>query len=1282
MRFFGRGPSIPDELLLARDQGRVVFFCGSGVSRAKMQLPDFLGLAEGVIKGLRTCADSPALELLQLAKCLKEQSNLGGILPVDHIFSLLAQEFTDQDIQKAVAFSLKPSVAPDLSAHKTLLDLATTPDGIVRLVTTNFDRLFDDCGRSLPSWKPPRLPDPSAGTEFRGIVYLHGITLPDYSGAESDGFVLSSADFGRAYLSDGWATTFVQGIIDRYTIVFVGYGADDPPMHYLLEALSRTTGRTDQLFAFQSGAAEEASAKWRHRGVIAIPYQESEGHALLWQSLEAWAERARDPEKWYASVIAKAKQGPDALTPHERGQVAHVVSTPDGMRRFAADDGPPPAQWLCVFDPKCRFENPADLETDEGQTVRVDPFSQYGLDSDTPPETAGDLMTPTKREVPDESWDGFAFNHFDIGAMRDVNYPAVRGHRAAGVPDLPPRLREMGRWIGKVAPQPAAVWWAARQFTLHPEIRQWVRWCLSSVRSTPTDANRKAWRYLLEHFVSASNGPEGRDRRLLELQQEAAGGGWNCGILRQYAALLRPYVDIEPGIGSGPLPPGQHSMINESRLVRLDVKYPKLIERLDIPADWLAPWLAMRRANLELALALEAEVGSHALLLTFPIATLGEEEDTVGRDWGLSGALLEFAKEFERLSEIDHKAAHTEFTRWPAGDDTVFARLRIWASSNPVVVLADDCGALLNGLSDKAFWDPCNRTDLLATLSSRWSDLSDESRGAIESRLLGGPSKEDGEETEAFEKRRAQAVLDRTSWLTRSGCEFKQDLDATYEELRKSVPEWQPESCNARMESVRVRGGWVQTNTEHSALLREPLVSVLSKALEMSGRREDLLVEYDPFAGLSEAKPLRAFAALRREARKHNFPKAAWKTFLTSKAREKDIPRFVAFVAEQLTRYPRTVISELIYAVCDWFWKVRSALFSHYPGVFDRLLEELILVLALEPNDSRSIVLRTNREPDWIMEAINSPAGKLAMALLDLPGHASLKTGDGFPPAWFTHAEALLALPGDQRRYALVVFGHHLDRAFSIDPEWSMQHLLSVLGSDDEHAKNAWWRGFLWGSRLRNPKLYMHMKPHLLRIAQAGAIARHGHLSALSSMILMGWRATLKDSQEPCVSDQELTDLLVHTDDEFRSQILWHAQHGASETIPESENRWRTLLPELLRDVWPQQKAAKSPTISARLAELTFSLEEMFPVLADVVLPLLTKIDNPQTALFRLTRDDNRIIKRYPRQVLGILDAILPVDAAKWPYGTGDALARIGGASSALRTDARFLELKRRWDSR
>ena len=44
MRFIEDGPVIPDELLLARDAGDVILFCGAGVSQAEAGLPNFAGL--------------------------------------------------------------------------------------------------------------------------------------------------------------------------------------------------------------------------------------------------------------------------------------------------------------------------------------------------------------------------------------------------------------------------------------------------------------------------------------------------------------------------------------------------------------------------------------------------------------------------------------------------------------------------------------------------------------------------------------------------------------------------------------------------------------------------------------------------------------------------------------------------------------------------------------------------------------------------------------------------------------------------------------------------------------------------------------------------------------------------------------------------------------------------------------------------------------------------------------------------------------------------------------
>ncbi|MXY83742.1 MAG: hypothetical protein F4Y91_17210, partial [Gemmatimonadetes bacterium] len=466
MRFFENGPAIPDELLHARDEGRVVFFCGAGVSRAKAKLPDFFGLAKKVMETLGVQADSSARKLLEEAYNVEAQTGVAGVIAADRIFGLLEREFSTDLIEAAVASALRPKLQPngkpDLTAHRIILDLATTREGLVHVVTTNFDRLFDDCGRGFSSWQRSRLPDPARPKDMDGIVYLHGKVTSDYKGAEGDGFVLSSSQFGQAYLSEGWATSFFQEIIDRYVVVFIGYAADDPPVHYLLEGLNRQIHKRP-IYAFQRGEADDAASKWGHRGVKAVSYAEDSAHAALWNTLEAWAQRARDPDKWYSEVVHKAKQGSQSLAPHERGQVAHIVSTVEGVRKFSEGEEPPPAEWLCVFDKYRRYGEPGKLGSWLEEGPYVDPFDLYHIDSDVPPDKAD----YRDRKPPADAWDAFNLNRVDKTNLSDDNFSSIICNRAYNTPPPPTRLRQMGAWIGDVTDQPAAVWWAVRQPSLH-----------------------------------------------------------------------------------------------------------------------------------------------------------------------------------------------------------------------------------------------------------------------------------------------------------------------------------------------------------------------------------------------------------------------------------------------------------------------------------------------------------------------------------------------------------------------------------------------------------------------------------------------------------------------------------------------------------------------------------------------------------------------------------------------------------------------------------------------
>jgi tetratricopeptide (TPR) repeat protein len=223
MRFAANGPNFPDELLIARDEGRVVFFCGSGVSLAKAGLRDFIGLARDVADKLSIPADNPARQLINAIESFPPIPGVGSLIAADRVFGLIERDYQSRDIYRAIAASLKPDSAPDLSAHRVLLDLARGPDGIVRLITTNFDLLFEDCDPTAPVSRPPHLPDPLRSQDFRGIIHLHGQVTADYSDAAGDGLIISSGEFGRAYLSDRWAADFIKTVLERFFVVFVGY---------------------------------------------------------------------------------------------------------------------------------------------------------------------------------------------------------------------------------------------------------------------------------------------------------------------------------------------------------------------------------------------------------------------------------------------------------------------------------------------------------------------------------------------------------------------------------------------------------------------------------------------------------------------------------------------------------------------------------------------------------------------------------------------------------------------------------------------------------------------------------------------------------------------------------------------------------------------------------------------------------------------------------------------------------------------------------------------------
>lgn len=1240
MRFTANGPAIPDDLLLARDQGRVVFFCGSGVSRAKAGLADFFELASSVTDKLGVQDDSPVTKLIDAAQLITEHTGVESVVSADRIFGLLEREFLTKDIYEAVASALTPqSEDVDLSAHQTMLKLATTSDGVMRLVTTNFDLLFDQCSPELETYTFPKLPNLVHPDEFNGVVYLHGKLDSTGKGAEND-FVLSSSEFGEAYLASGWATNFVKSILEKYVVVFVGYSADDPPIQYLLEALKKTSQSLNDIYAFQIGNEVEANKKWIHKGVKAIPFEQFDA---MWETLNLWSIRAENPTLWYQEVLEKAKDGPQSLKRFERGQVAHMASNIEGVKVIANSETLLPASWLHVFDPKLRYKTPRDS---------IDPFALYALDTDPIPKRIDGNDYWSQREIPNGVWNAFGTSNYDQKTSNDNQFSSFWGH-GIYLPQqsiLPPRLNGMASWLSKIADQPEAIRWVVQQPNLHPWIKLVLRSDLFLGRRQLDSDVYDAWKYLLEFFEN-----KGRDsfREWSSLRSEISTSGWSNRIVRLFEEYSKPYIEV--------LLPYNSEFSFTKPNVRKEVRYPEGPQGLSVPDEWLAQVAKIVRRNLEVAKELEAEVGGRILDSSQSLSDSGG-----GRHpRGLFSWLCLYKDLLVRIAELSPEAVQKELALCPTNDGKIFDKLRCWALGRANLVPSSQLRSTLDAISNSAFWKFEYQNDLLLSICERWNCLNDETKDYLEERILRGPEKRETEQYQPYFERSAYQILERVEWLGSQDCEFKEHSYDFISELKLYLQKWDSSIAENAIRNGGPQAGIVTTDEDCTELFDVPLSELLSTAQAMAGRKFGHLVEANPFLGLSNQRPVRAFAALRLSYKLGEVPAWAWDTFLSTNARAEDPSRLMTFIASNIVLIPASDLQDIVRPVCYWLRMTGAKIAQHNHGIFTKLIDVISNVLTQYPQTINSAAHHDDEAPDWVTETINSPVGYFVDVLFEDP---CLGSG-GLPECWINVAEKLLGLPYPLRQYAIVSFSMRLSWLFSKDSKWITENLLSVLELQ-AHDRDAFWDGTIIKG-ISGFDLFYALKPNLFKTCSVNGAENRGRLEGLVNLVLSAWKLVDEDTGEKLVSNTELRGVLLKSNDSFRCQFLRRFK------FDENDN-WLSDIETLLTEVWPKQMIARSTEVSGCLCEIAFESESDFEKVSQLILPLLTRFER----LCYLDLDKSELIEKHPFEVLSIIFSVLPEDVRIWPYNTGECLEKLYQSSGDIQKDKRLVELLRKWNSR
>ena len=302
MQFIKNGPDVPDRLLQAHEDDKVVFFCGAGISYPA-KLPGFKGLVEKIYCKLGEDPDpreKAALERQQY----------------DTVIGLLEKRIVGR--RDTVRGHLPSVLTPDLSVpgatatHEALLTLAKNREGSLRIVTTNFDRLFHEVIKkerlSVSTFEAPYLPVPK--NRWDGLVFLHGLLPDDQGQGDLDQLVLSSGDFGLAYLLEAWAARFVGELFRNFTVCFVGYSINDPVLRYMTDALAADKLRGEsqtEMFAFGSfskGKESEQENEWKAKNVTPILYREYRRHFYFHRTLHAWRDMYRDGVQGKEQIVA------------------------------------------------------------------------------------------------------------------------------------------------------------------------------------------------------------------------------------------------------------------------------------------------------------------------------------------------------------------------------------------------------------------------------------------------------------------------------------------------------------------------------------------------------------------------------------------------------------------------------------------------------------------------------------------------------------------------------------------------------------------------------------------------------------------------------------------------------------------------------------------------------------------------------------------------------------------------------------------------------------------
>ncbi|MDV6316233.1 SIR2 family protein [Idiomarina loihiensis] len=1179
--------------------------------------------------------------------------------PLDQIFHLLHQEYGRDEVNELVAERLWNYRVDGAKSteHSVIARISSDQEGKPQIVTTNFDLLFEKSVNDgeLEIYQPPAFPDISLGVPLTGIIYLHG-RLQDPK-TENHPYILSSADFGRAYLSEGWATNFIRSLLKSYTVVLIGYQAEDPPVKYLLQGLNHD-GRSDRsnLYAFDKGKPEDIEAKWRDRGITPIACKD---YPSLWESLTAWAERAENQRQWRANVIDTARKGPRKLFAHERGQVTHLVRTTPGARLFAMAEPSPPPEWLCVFDALCRVAKES-RRYGEG-AEKFDPFEEYGLDDDPPRSSELDKQS---------NWEHDHIFEWRRGDTNPTNAHRLGGRQIAGLESMPPRLAHLSNWLAKHIDSPIVAWWAARQQGLHPRLENIIKRELRGNHELHPEA-RRSWNLILEYQSDSRNFCWNSD--WYEIKDRIENEGWTQSVLRDFETATAPVLFLQRplGIGASKPPSGDWEETSTQEVARFEVKFPDRYE-LKLPDETLEPVLRIVESHLRRSEGLLLDVQAIYFLVPtcYPERKVDVEENDIHAmfNW--------YVELFVRMISYDPKKAKAYVTTWPIDESFYFRKLRLFALNHAELFGAEEVVDSLMALSQESFWDHDARRELLFLLRDRWEGFSVKSRQILAERLLDGPDESD-EEYPTLSK---EIACRYSRWLTLQGKELSKSQTSRLDNMLSELPRWNDGLAGSFVEESVSSVRSIGTDEAPDTVIELPVTQVVESAQAVYERDFDSDTERRPFTGLVKVNPRKALASLSHMSRRNKYPQAFWST-LISDWPDETTPRLFCVFLHRLSNLPYNAIRELRNPVGRWIQKKLTMAFQFDEALAWSTFDHLVSGLISEEGQATRSGLGEVRRGGEVIEksrrtiehAINGPVGQVMEGLLNTLNSLKLKQGVGIPEELKFRIEHLTSAPGEGEDHAVAVLTRQICWLHYLDPEWVKERVIPWFSFEHNLSEPA-WNGYLSAAKLPPYEIGVLLKPLVLKLfPRIYQWSWAQHFSTVAAQIVVEL-SIFRSGKQDGLNGKEARICLRNMDEKNRQDAIFRLRLiGKRE-----ESGWSEHVIPFVNTVWPRERELRTSKLVSSWVSLLDDTDDKFPEVLSSVRKFLVPVESGNHWLHSFSRGirgKEPLTIKYPADVLNLLDVIVPNNPKGVPYELAQILDIIENTDANLVSDRVFLRL-------